>query len=79
MKVWIGRAGQDLQAAAATAPHVRAGQQLLHDVDVVNLPAAAQTLLLRVQLLVLLNLKDRGQRGGSHCASWEEEGGLPNP
>lgn len=33
------------------------GQQLLHDVAVVNLPAAAQPLLLRVQLLVVLNLK----------------------
>lgn len=38
-------------------PHMWTGQELLHDVAVVNLPAAAQPLLLRVQLLVVLNLK----------------------
>lgn len=38
-------------------PHMRTGQELLHDVAVVNLPAAGQPLLLGVQLLVVLNLK----------------------
>lgn len=38
-------------------PHMWTGQELLHDVAVINLPTAGQPLLLRVQLLVLLNLK----------------------
>lgn len=39
--------------------HVWTGQELLHDVHIVNLPAAAQPLLLRVQLLIVLNLKQK--------------------
>ena len=56
---------------------MRTGQELLHDVAVVNLPAAAQPLLLGVQLLVVLNLKadTRGHldtaRKTTQIASWE--------
>lgn len=39
--------------------HVWTGQELLHDIHIVNLPAAAQPLLLRVQLLIVLNLKQK--------------------
>lgn len=45
---------------AGRATHVGAGEQLLHDVCVVDLAAPAQALLLRVQLLVLFDLQ--GQR-----------------
>lgn len=45
---------------AGRATHVGAGEQLLHDVRVVDLAAPAQALLLRVQLLVLFDLQ--GQR-----------------
>lgn len=38
--------------------HVRAGQQLLHDVGVEDLPATGQALLLRLQLLIFLDLAD---------------------
>lgn len=39
--------------------HVGTGEQLLHDVGVVDLPAPRQPLLLRVQLLVLLDLQHK--------------------
>lgn len=45
---------------AGRATHMGAGEQLLHDVCVVDLAAPAQALLLRVQLLVLFDLQ--GQR-----------------
>lgn len=37
---------------------MRAGQQLLHDVGVEDLPAAGQALLFRLQLLIFLDLGD---------------------
>ena len=45
----------------ADGAYVGTGQELLHDVAVVDLPAAAEPLFLRVQLLILLNLKRSGQ------------------
>lgn len=45
--------------AGSAGTHVRAGQQLLHDVGVEDLPAAGQPLLLRLQLLVFPDLEDK--------------------
>lgn len=51
--------------SARRATHVGAGEQLLHDVRVVDLAAPAQALLLGVQLLVFFDLQ-RQRKGPSH-------------
>lgn len=62
-------------SGSESVTHMWTGQQLLHDVAVVNLSAAAQPLLLRVELLVVLNLKQTHEVSltppQKQSASWE--------
>lgn len=64
-------------AQAGAGTHVRARQQLLHDVGVEDLAAAGQALLLRLQLLVFLDLEERSLRVTS--GSGEPQGTRSGP
>ena len=58
-------------------PHMWTGQELLHDVHVVNLSAAAQSLLFGVQLLVVFNLKQTNSPRGQVNAAGRRGKVLP--